>query len=442
MFDNLTEKLQAAFRKLTGKGRLSPEDVAVAGREIRLALLEADVNFRVVKDFVAHIQEKAVGKEILESISPGQQVVKIVHDEMVALLTGETPEKPAPWADLYMLVGLQGGGKTTTSSKLALMLKKKGKKPLLVATDLQRPAAIDQLATIGAQINVPVFRPQGQKTPLEVAKAGLEFARQQNLSPIIIDTQGRTHADEELMAELAEMRAALPPAEVLLVLDAMTGQEAVKVAQTFEAALDLSGFILTKLDGDARGGAALSLRAVVGKPIRFIGTGEKSDALEAFLPERMASRILGMGDILTLVEKAQESFDEKQAQALEEKIRRHSFDLNDFLEQCQRISSMGSLENLIGMIPGMGGLRKQLKGELDQSAMKRMVAIIQSMTPRERTEPEIIKGSRRRRIAQGSGSSVQEVNLLLGEFKQMKQMLGQFANKKGAGLKGLQLPRW
>ena len=440
MFDSLTEKLQAAFRKLTGKGRLSEQDVALACREIRLALLEADVNFRVVKDFVARIQEKAAGKEILESLTPGQQVVKIVNEELVHLLAGDEQQADKP-ADTYMLVGLQGGGKTTTAAKLALHLRNKGKRPLLVATDLRRPAAVEQLAIIGQQVKVPVFLPEGEKDSLKVALAALKQAREQGLSPVIIDTQGRTHVDDELMAELKEMRGALPSAEVLLVLDAMTGQEAVKVAQAFEEALNLSGFILTKLDGDARGGAALSLRSVAGKPIRYIGTGEKPEALEPFLPERMASRILGMGDILTLIEKAEVVISEKEARALEEKIRRHRFDLNDFLEQCQRISKMGSLDSLLAMIPGLGGMRQQLQGGVDPKALNQMMAIIQSMTVREREEPEIIKGSRRRRIAKGAGVRVEEVNLVLSQFRQMKQMLAQFTDK-GAGLgKGIRLPK-
>jgi signal recognition particle subunit SRP54 len=441
MFDSLTEKLQAAFRKLTGKGRLSEQDVALACREIRLALLEADVNFRVVKDFVARIQEKAAGKEILESLTPGQQVVKIVNEELVHLLAGDEPQAAAKPADTYMLVGLQGGGKTTTAAKLALHLRNKGKRPLLVATDLRRPAAVEQLAIIGQQVNVPVFLPEGEKDSLKVAQAALKQAREQGLSPVIIDTQGRTHVDDELMAELKEMRGALPSAEVLLVLDAMTGQEAVKVAQAFEEALNLSGFILSKLDGDARGGAALSLRSVAGKPIRYVGTGEKPEALEPFLPERMASRILGMGDILTLIEKAEVVISEKDARALEEKIRRHRFDLNDFLEQCQRISKMGSLDSLLAMIPGLGGMRQQLQGGVDPKALNQMMAIIQSMTVREREEPEIIKGRRRRRIAKGSGVRVEEVNLVLSQFRQMKQMLAQFTDKGVALGKGIRLPR-
>ncbi len=442
MFDNLSEKLQAVFRKLTGRGRLSAEDVAAACREIRLALLEADVNFHVVKDFVAHIQEKATGKEILESLTPGQQVIKIVHEELVRLLGGEGESaRPAAKPSVYMLVGLQGGGKTTTSAKLALFLRSKGQKPLLAATDLRRPAAIEQLAQIGAQVKVPVFTPTGRQTSLEVAKAALEYGEKNGLAPLIIDTQGRAHVDEELMAELAEMRAAFSDAETLLVLDAMTGQEAVKVAQAFEKALHLSGFVLTKLDGDARGGAALSLRAVVGKPIRFIGVGEKPEALEPFLPDRMAFRILEMGDVLTLIEKAESAISEKEARALEEKIRRHTFDLNDMLEQCERMTKMGSLDHLLSLIPGAGSIRRQVQDGFDPKALQRMMAIVKSMTPRERAEPEIIKGTHRRRIAGGSGTSVEEVNQLLAQFKQMKQMLGQFADKKGA-MKGIRLPGW
>lgn len=442
MFDSLTEKLQAVFKKLTGKGRLSPQDVALAGREVRLALLEADVNFHVVRDFVATLQEKASGREILESVTPGQQVIKLVNDELVELLGGESAPAPTA-ADLYLLVGLQGGGKTTTAAKLALFLRGKGRKPLLVATDLRRPAAVEQLATIGAQVKTPVFQPQpGETDPLAVAQGALQYAQANGLSPVIIDTQGRTHVDDELMAELSEMRAALPPAEVLLVLDAMTGQEAVKVAQSFEKALNLSGFILTKLDGDARGGAALSLRAVVGKPIKFVGTGEKPEALEPFLPERMASRILGMGDVVTLVERAEAVMSDKEARALEEKIRHHRFDLNDLLEQCQRISQMGSFDQLLSLIPGLGGMTRQIRDNFDPQAMRRMMAIIQSMTPREREEPDIIKGSHRRRIARGSGASVEQVNLVLAEFRQMKQMMGAFTDKKLLGKKGFRLPGW
>lgn len=441
MFESLSDKLQAAFKKLTGKGKLSEADVATACREIRLALLEADVNFRVVKDFVGRIQEKATGTVIMESLTPGQQVVKIVNEELVNLLSGDTAvEQPKP-AQLYMLVGLQGGGKTTTSAKLATWLRGRKQRPLLVATDLRRPAAIEQLTIVGNQTNTPVFKMPGETNPVKVAKAALEHARNNNLSSVIIDTQGRTHVDDELMAELREMRASLPSAEVLLVVDAMTGQEAVKVAQAFDEALDLSGFILTKLDGDARGGAALSLRAVVGKPIRFIGVGEKTDALEVFFPDRMASRILGMGDVLTLIEKAEETISEREALALEEKIRKRRFDLNDFMEQAQRISKMGSLESLLGMIPGMGGLRQQIKdaGGIDQKGVKRMIAIIQSMTPDERADPDIIKGSRRRRIAGGSGTSVQDVNILLGQFKQMKQMLHSMTGGK-ASKRGFRFP--
>lgn len=440
MFDNLTDKLQSVFKKITGRGRLSPEDVALASREVRLALLEADVNYQVVRDFAIRLQEKASGQEVLTSVTPGQQVVKIVHDELVELLGGIDYTAVGRIADVYMLVGLQGGGKTTTSGKLASFMRSKGRKPLLVATDLRRPAAIDQLSAIGEQVKVAVFKQPGETDPRKVTQAAIEHAKANGFSPVIIDTQGRTHVDDELMAELKDMRALLPNADVLLVLDAMTGQEAVKVAQTFESALDLSGFVLSKLDGDARGGAALSLRAVVGKPIRYIGTGEKPDALEPFVPERMASRILGMGDVVTLVEKAQEMITEKEAKDLEERIRRKQFDLNDLLDQCQRISKMGSIESLLALVPGLGNLRKQLQGGIDQKAMKRMMAIIQAMTPLERANPDMIKGSHRKRIARGSGVKVEDVNVVLGEFKKMRQMMASLTDNKLFGKKGFRFP--
>ncbi len=355
MFDVLTEKLQNVLRGLRGKGKLSEQDVAAACREIRLALLEADVNFRVVKDFVEHIRAQAVGHEVMESLTPGQQVVKIVHDELVRLLGGAGGElEVGGETPVVMMVGLQGGGKTTTSGKLALRLKKSGKRPLLVPTDLRRAAAVEQLRVVGEQVGVPVFPAQGSDA-LAIARAAVEHARRERLSPVIVDTAGRTHVDQELMAEVVAMKQALAPREVLLVLDAMTGQDAVNVASEFDRAVGLTGVVLTKLDGDARGGAALSVRAVTGKPIKLAGVGEKLDALEVFHPDRMASRILGMGDVLTLIEQAEAAIDEKEAKALERRIREKQFNLNDFLRELERLTKMGPLENLLGMIPGISG---------------------------------------------------------------------------------------
>jgi signal recognition particle subunit SRP54 len=442
MFDGLTAKLQSILRGLRGRGRLSEQDVAAACREIRLALLEADVNFRVVRDFVNHISQKAVGREVMESLAPGQQVVKIVYDELTELLGaaaseldlgGETP--------VVMMVGLQGGGKTTTAGKLALRLKRAGKRPLLVATDLRRAAAVEQLQIVGQQAGVPVFVGQAGDA-VQIARAAVEKARAEQMAPVIIDTAGRTHVDQQLMGELTAMKQALAPGEVLLVLDAMTGQDAVNVARQFDQAVGVTGVVLTKLDGDARGGAALSVRAVTGRPIKLAGVGEKLEALEVFHPDRMASRILGMGDVLTLVEQAEAALEEREAQELERRLRENRFDLNDFLRELQRLGKMGSLEHLLGMIPGLQGLRQQGPLEVDPKRLHQMTAIVQSMTPREREEPDIIDGSRRRRIAQGSGTSRQEVNLLLKQFRQMRAMLAQFARveKTGRLPKGLGLP--
>ena len=442
MFEGLTAKLQNVLRNLRGKGRLSEQDVSAACREIRLALLEADVNFRVVKDLVNHISEKAVGREVMESLTPGQQVVKIVYDELTALLgdtaaeldlSGETP--------VIIMAGLQGGGKTTTAGKLAARLKKAGRRPLLVATDLRRAAAVEQLRVIGEQAGVPVFEGSADNA-LSIARAAVEHARRNGLSPVIIDTAGRTHVDQELMGELVNVKKALQPREVLLVLDAMTGQDAVNVASEFDRAVGVSGVVLTKLDGDARGGAALSVRAVTGKPIKVAGVGEKLDALEVFHPDRMASRILGMGDVLTLVEQAEAAIDEREAEELERRLREKRFDLNDFMRELQRLGKMGSLDQLLGMIPGIQGLRQQVPLEIDPKRFKQMAAIVQSMTAREREEPDVIDGSRRRRIARGSGTSRQDVNTLLKQFRQMRQMLVQFADveKSGRLPKGFQIP--
>ncbi|MGD0112834.1 MAG: signal recognition particle protein [Armatimonadota bacterium] len=442
MFEGLTAKLQNVLRNLRGKGRLSEQDVSAACREIRLALLEADVNFRVVKDLVNHISEKAVGREVMESLTPGQQVVKIVYDELTALLGGVAAELDLSGeTPVVIMAGLQGGGKTTTAGKLAARVKKAGRRPLLVATDLRRAAAVEQLRVVGEQVGVPVFEGSADNA-LSIARAAVEHARRNGLSPVIIDTAGRTHVDQDLMGELANVKNVLQPREVLLVLDAMTGQDAVNVAGEFDRAVGITGVILTKLDGDARGGAALSVRAVTGKPIKLAGVGEKLDALEVFHPDRMASRILGMGDVLTLVEQAEAAIEEREVEELEKRLREKRFDLNDFMRELQRLSKMGSLDQLLGMIPGIQGLRQQAPLEVDPKGLKQMAAIVQSMTAREREEPDIIDGSRRRRIARGSGTSRQDVNMLLKQFRQMRQMLVQFAEveKSGRLPKGFQIP--
>jgi signal recognition particle subunit SRP54 len=444
MLDGLSTKLQSILRALRGRGRLSDEDVAAACRDIRLALLEADVNFRVVREFVTRIKEKAVGGEVMESLTPGQQVVKIVHEELTALLgstasemdlSGDTP--------VVLMVGLQGGGKTTTAAKLAHRLKDAGKRPLLVATDLQRPAAVEQLRVVGEQVGVPVFEGTGSKA-VAVAREAVEEARRSRLSPVIVDTAGRTHVDDELMAELVEMKKQVAPREVLLVLDAMTGQDAVNAAGAFDGAVGITGVVLSKLDGDARGGAALSVRAVTGRPVKFVGVGEKLEALEVFHPDRMASRILGMGDVLTFIEQAGAALEEEEAEELERRLRERRFDLNDFQRELQRISKMGSIEHLLGMIPGFQNLRQQMPQQVDPKRMGQMTAIIQSMTLKEREQPDLIDGSRRKRIAAGSGTSRQDVNLLLKQFKQMRGMLMQFAETGETGRmpKGLNLPRF
>lgn len=454
MFDGLTAKLQGILRGLRGKGRLSEQDVSAACREIRLALLEADVNFRVVRDFVSRIAEKAVGREVMESLTPGQQVVKIVYDELTELLGASASElELAGETPVVMLVGLQGGGKTTTAGKLALRLKRAGKRPLLVATDLRRAAAVQQLRVVAEQVGVPMFedgaQAGGPSTALRagaigIARAAVERATRDGLAPVVIDTAGRTHVDQELMAELVAMKQAVAPGEVLLVLDAMTGQDAVNVAGEFDRAVGITGVILTKLDGDARGGAALSVRAVTGRPIKLAGAGEKAEALEVFHPDRMASRILGMGDVLSLVEQAEAALEEREAAELERRLREKRFDLNDFLRELQRLRKMGSLEHLLGMIPGLQGLRQQGPLEVDQGRLQQMTAIVQSMTPQEREEPDLIDGSRRRRIARGSGMSREDVNLLLKQFRQMRAMLVQFAEAERTGRmpKGLGLPRF
>lgn len=444
MFESLSAKLQDVLRGLRGRGRLSEQDVAAACREIRLALLEADVNFRVVREFVDRVREQAVGQKVMESLTPGQQVVGIVHDELTALLGSESSElKLTGEPPVILMVGLQGGGKTTTAAKLALWLRRQGKRPLLVATDLRRAAAVEQLRVVGGQAGVPVFEGNAEDA-VGIAQAAVRQARQERLGPVIVDTAGRTHVDAELMDELSAMKQALSPAEVLLVLDAMTGQDAVNVAGEFDRQVGVTGVILTKLDGDARGGAALSVRAVTGRPIKFAGVGEKLDALEVFHPERMASRILGMGDVLSLIEQAEAAIEEREAEELERRLREGRFDLNDFLRELQRLGKMGSLENLLGMIPGLQGLARQGPVQVDRRRLSQMTAIVQSMTPQEREQPDIIDGSRRRRIALGSGTTRQDVNMLLKQFRQMRAMLEQIAEAERGGrrAKKARLPRF
>jgi len=434
VFGSLAEKMNEAFKKFKNKGKLTAADVKAGMREIKLALLEADVNFKVVKEFVSAVTEKAVGEQVLESLVPAQQIVKIVHEELIAIM-GEKNEKllvnPKP-PTVIMMVGLQGSGKTTHTGKLAKMLKKQGKRPLLVACDVYRPAAIKQLQVVGESVGVPVFSIENEKDPVKIASESLKAAQRGANDVVLIDTAGRLHIDEVLMGELESIKTKVEPTEILLVIDSMTGQDAVNVAQSFNELLSISGVILTKLDGDTRGGAALSVRHITGKPIKFIGVGEKLDDLEPFYPDRMASRILGMGDVLSLIEKAQEAFDEKKAVELEKKLRESSFSLQDYLEQFKQIKNMGSLEQIMGMIPGMKpGALKDAK--IDEKQIGRTEAIILSMTMAERDDPSIINSSRKKRIAAGSGTSVEEVNRLLKQYEQTKQMMKQFT---GMGRKG------
>lgn len=443
MFKGLGERLDEIFKSLKGKGRLTEDDVNQAMREVRMALLEADVSFKVVKDFVAQVKERAVGQDVLGSLSPAQQVIKIVKDELTELLGGTQAKinlSPKP-PTVIMLVGLQGAGKTTTAGKLAKLLSKQGRRPLLVAADIYRPAAIKQLQVLGEQLKIPVFS-MGQENPVQIARAAVENAGSTGKDLVIIDTAGRLHINEELMGELADIKATVKPHEILLVVDAMTGQEAVNVADTFNQKLGLDGIIMTKLDGDARGGAALSVRKVTGTPIKFAGMGEKLDALEPFHPDRMADRILGMGDVLTLIEKAQANFDAEQAAKLNKKIRQADFNLEDFLDQIQQIKKLGPLEQVLGMIPGMGKLTKQLKDQqLNGKEMGQVEAIIYSMTPWERQHPEKIDGSRKKRIARGSGTRVQDVNQLLKQFEQTRKMMKQISNMTKGGKKSkIKLP--
>ncbi len=442
MFGNLTEKLAVAFKKFRNKGKLTEADVKEGMREVKLALLEADVNFKVVKDFVKKVTERAVGSEVLESLLPAQQIVKIVNEELIELMGADSTKlniNPKP-PTVIMMVGLQGAGKTTHTGKLAAMYKQKGKSPLLVACDVYRPAAVDQLKIVGESIGVPVFTLGTKVSPIEIAKAGIEAAKKSGNDMVFIDTAGRLHIDEELMAELVKIKTAVEPTEILLTVDAMLGQDAVNVAKTFNELLDITGVVLTKMDGDTRGGAALSVKYITGKPIKFIGTGEKMDAIEPFHPDRMASRILGMGDILSLIEKAEAAFDEKNALAMEQKLRQQTFTLDDFLAQMQQIKKMGNIENLISMLPGVkAGALKDAK--VDEKQMARTEAIILSMTKAERMRPEIINGSRRKRIALGSGTTVEDINKLLKQFDQMRKMMKQLGGMgKRRGLAGLKLP--
>ena len=433
MFDSLSEKLQSVFKNLRGYGKLTEKNVADALREVRLALLEADVNYKVAKEFIERTKQRALGQEVLTSVTPGQQIVKIVHDELVALMGGEstqagTPVPPTKSGN-WRMVGLHGCGKTTTCGKLAKLLAKQGRKPLLVACDVHRPAAIDQLETLGKQLQIPVFSMRGETDVVKISRQAAAFAQSQDRNVVIFDTAGRLHIDEELVQELVRMKEALAPQEILLVADAATGQEAVNIAEHFNKALDITGIVLTKLDGDARGGAALSMRAVTGKPIKFAGVGEKLDDLEPFYAGRMAGRILGMGDVVGLVEKAQETFDAKKAEELQEKIADESLNLEDFLSQLQQLKKLGPLENLLGMLPGMSKMPDLSVGE---SQLKRIEAIIQSMTPLERRRPEILNAGRRTRIARGSGTKVAEVNDLLKQFNAMKRMMKEMGKMQKA----------
>lgn len=438
-FENLADKLQSAFKQLTGKGKLTEKDVKAALREVKLALLEADVNFKIVKQFMNNVTEKAVGVEVLEGLNPGQQVIKIVRDELVDLMgtTQSLLTYSSKSPTVYMMAGLQGAGKTTTTGKLAGQLRKQGKNPLLVACDVYRPAAIKQLQVVSESFKIPVFE-EGQADPVEIAKDGVAYAKCHGNDIVIIDTAGRLHINEELMEELINIKKAVRPQEILLVIDAMTGQDAVNVAKTFDEKLGIDGTIITKLDGDTRGGAALSVRSVTGKPIKYVGMGEKLDDLEPFYPDRMASRILGMGDVLMLIDKAQTAFDEKQVKELEKKMRSNDFNLEDFMVQMQQVKKMGSIKDLLGMIPGMGKLNIS-DADIDEKALVHVEAIIQSMTVKERRNPDILNGSRKRRIAKGSGRSIQEINKLLKQFDQMRGMMKMMGDMK-KGKRGLKLP--
>ena len=423
VFSSLADKLQETFKKLTGKGKMTEADINEAMRTVRMALLEADVSYKVVKDFVAKVKERSLGAEILESLTPGQQVIKIVQEELTTLMGPEHAEiqMAAKPPTIVMMAGLQGSGKTTSAAKIANIFKKKNRRPLLVAADIYRPAAIKQLQVLGEQTGIPVFSLGDQISPVEIARRGVEHARENNNDLVLIDTAGRLHIDEALMQELKDIKTAVEPQEILLVVDAMAGQDAIKVAETFNAELEIDGLVLTKMDGDTRGGAALSAKSVTGKPIKFVGMGEKLDAMEPFYPDRMASRILGMGDVLTLIEKAQEAIDDKKAQELEDKMRSATYTLDDFLDQMSEIRKMGSMKDMLSMIPGLG---KQLKDvEIDEREIRKVESIVLSMTPGERQNPGIINASRKQRIAKGSGVQVMQVNRLLKQFDDMKKMM-------------------
>ncbi len=439
MFDNLSDKLNRVFKKLKGRGRLTEANIQDALKEVRLALLEADVNYKVVKKLIADIRERAVGQDVLESLTPGQQIIKIVNDELARLmgeshagleLSGETPHK-------VMLVGLQGSGKTTTAAKLAAYLRKRGRHPLMVPADIYRPAAVDQLKKLGLQIDVPVYPTEEGQRPEDICQDAVAGASAQGRDVVILDTAGRLHVDEALMNELVVIKKRVTPDEIILVADAMTGQDAVNVAKHFEETLDITGVILSKMEGDARGGAALSIKAVTGKPIKFVGVGEKISALEPFHPDRMASQILGMGDVLSLIEKAEAQFDEKEAKKLEKKLKKNEFDLEDFRSQLKQVKKLGSLEDILGMLPGMGKLKQLKKLKPDEKELVKVEAIINSMTREERRRFKIINGSRRRRIAKGSGTTVQDVNRLLKNFVQTKKMMEQFTKKGGLNMPSL-----
>lgn len=433
IFSGLAEKLQSTLKKLSNKGKLNEKDVEAALREVKLALLEADVNYRVVKDLIDNIKKRAVGHEVMESLTPGQQVVKIVNQELTKLMGNKKSDieiSPQP-PTLIMLVGLQGSGKTTSAGKLAKMFKKEGKNPLLVAGDIYRPAAIRQLQVLGERLEIPVFSMGDKNNPVDIIKAALSNAKSNGNDIIILDTAGRLHIDQEMMQELKDIKENVNPDEILLVVDSMTGQDAVNVSKNFDQKLNIDGVILTKLDGDARGGAALSVKAVTGKPIKFIGTGEKLDDFEIFYPDRMSNRILGMGDVLSLIEKAEQTIDKEKAKKLEEKLRNNEFTFDDFLDQLEQLRDMGPLDQIMGMIPGMSGA-KQLKNlQVDEKQLDHIEAIINSMTKEERVDPKLINGSRRKRIAAGSGTSIQKVNRLLKQYRETKKMIKKFNGKKG-----------
>ena len=443
-FESLSDKLQNVFKNLRGKGRLSEEDVKAALKEVKMALLEADVNFKVVKNFVKTVQERAIGADVMNGLNPGQMVIKIVNEELTNLMGSETTEiayRPGQQITVIMMVGLQGAGKTTTTAKLAGHVKKKGKKPLLVACDVYRPAAITQLQINGEKQSVPVFSMGDKNKPADIAKASIEHAKKNGFNVVILDTAGRLHIDEGMMDELVEIKESVDVAQTLLVVDAMTGQDAVNVAGTFDEKIGIDGVVLTKLDGDTRGGAALSIRAVTGKPILFCGMGEKLDDLEQFYPDRMASRILGMGDVLTLIEKAQEDLDEEKAKKMEQKLKKAEFGFDDYLESMNQMKKMGGISKVLGMMPGIGGAQlSQIESAIDEKQMARVEGIIYSMTPKERSNPSILNPSRKRRIAQGAGVDIAEVNRLVKQFEQtkkmMKQMPGMFGGKGGRGKLG------